>query len=140
MKIDVDITHAQADKSLLVEFAVPGHSRTIDLALPNQRVELDLTLADLTRNQHVDLVLRTDNLAIVQFPVLIESITLDSFYQRSKFGCQGRPEYKEEFLEHASAVGLHIDTTVADCDRLDFAGELVYTFKWPFWRNLLKDD
>lgn len=137
MKLVFDLTHDLSEKALRVNFTMRDLSQTIDLSRPNNRMtfEYDYIGAD---NQTVDVVLSTDDLAIVKYPLQVESICLDDYYQRQAFKHLGQPQFSEIFLAYVKSQDFFIDQNCTT-QRLNFVGNLTFTFKWPFWRNLYND-
>lgn len=142
MIIELAVSHDPSANELPVRICVVDQQgltlteRTIDLSQQHCNISLEFDLQDCDQNQVIDLELATSCLDIQQFPLTLEKITLDEFFNSRSLIYRGRPVYDPAFVEMALWQGWHPDATVVDSNRLDFAGQLILRYQWPFYRNV----
>jgi hypothetical protein len=136
MIISVDIDYPISNKSVLVQVEIVDNKVLLDLSQSTKTLTLEFDLPIC--NQTVDLKFCCDDLCIVDHPLTITNIVLDNFYQSPDILYRGRPEYDQQFLLFAVQKNMYLDPTVNDSNRLDFTGQMVYNFAWPFYKNFIK--
>jgi hypothetical protein len=134
MIISIDTSHTIATKSLLVEIQYPGNSLLLDLSRESAKINLEFDLPIC--NQEIEIKFCCNDLRIVDYPLTIDNIVLDDFYQYNNLVYRGRPAFDQSFLLLSQRKNMFIDVNVNDSNRLDFTGHLIYSFKWPFFKNL----
>jgi hypothetical protein len=134
MIISVDVDYPISDKSLLVQIEAVDKKVILDLSQPTKTLalEFDLTIC----NQTVELKFCCDDLRIFDYPLTIVDIALDNFYRSPGILYRGHPEFDQQFLSFAMQKNMYFDPTISDSNRLDFTGQLVFKFVWPFYKNL----
>lgn len=134
MNVSFEVEHIKSDQPLLVTVACANNIQTLDLCQPNKSIVYDFDLP--LENQLVNIKFVCNNINIVNFPLTITNVVLDHFYKSDGILYRGRPEFSQEFLDYANKHQILLDQTVNDSNRLDFTGQLVYQFKWPFYKNI----
>lgn len=127
MIISVEFDYPACDKSLLVEIQSPNNSVTVDLGQLTKKLSLEFDLPIC--NQTVDLRFCCSDINIVNYPLTVTNIVLDCFYQSASILYKGIPKFDNRTGQ---------DLVPAHCNRLDFTGQLVYTFIWPFYKNIFE--
>ena len=136
MIISVGIDYPICDKSLLVEIQSPGNNITIDLSQMTKKVSLEFDLPIC--NQTVDLGFCCSDINIVNYPLTVTNIVLDCFYQSAGILYKGIPKFDNQFIELIKNTGRDLEPAPEHCNKLDFTGQLVYTFIWPFYKNIFE--
>ena len=136
MIISVDFEYLLSTTSLLVSVVAPNNNILLDLSKTTKTITLNFELP--LCNQLVDLKFCCKDIRIVNHPLTINNIVLDNFYQFDGILYRGKPSFDQKFLSLAKKRNMHIDPTASDSNRLDFTGELVYTFRWPFYKNVFQ--
>jgi len=134
MIISVDIDYPVSEKELLVQMEFPNTNLIIDLNRCEKTIDLEFELP--LCNQTIDIKFSCNDIGIVDHPLTITNIVLDKFYQSASILYQGRPKFDQQFLSLAKQKKMKLDPDVVDSNRLDFTGQLVYTFVWPFYKNI----
>lgn len=133
MIISIDFDYLSSNTSLLVQVLTDYTSTTLDLAQDTKTLLLEFDMP--IKNQIVNLRFCCNDLRIMHHPLTITNILLDNFYQSVSILYRGHPKFDQTFLTIAKQKNMCLDTTVNDSNRLDFTGELVYKFIWPFYKN-----
>lgn len=113
------------------------YNNSFDLSQP--RNQINIVTDQLTLLPHtVTVVIATDDIEIVNTPLEIKNITLDQHFSTKQILHSGHAEYSQQFLQYARDKNFYLDQNIVDTNRLDFTGELIYKFKWPFYQNVWK--
>ena len=136
MNIDFVLEHQLSNQPLTVEVTFPGNVLVLDLSQPNSNLKLEFDLP--VQNQKITLKFGCRDIRIAKFPLTIAHAKLDDFYSSDGIIHSGAPNFDQNFLEYANHNKMYIDTTVTDSNRLDFTGQLVYQFVWPFYKNIFQ--
>ena len=134
MIISIGIDYPVSSKDLFVEVQFPNNTSIINLAQSTKIINLEFESP--VRNHTFDIKFCCNNISIVDHPMTITNVVLDNFYQADKLLYRGCPKFDQQFLLLAAQKNMFIDTTVNDSNRLDFTGQLVYNFVWPFYKNI----
>jgi len=128
-KLPVDIILQDADYNILQQ-------TQIDLQTKHTIVEL---LFDFPPIKYTNLTISfsTVDLDIVRSPIVVKNIELDNFYSLPSITHSARREFTKEFLTYAKEKNIYLDLSTVDDNCLSFVGKLIYTFKWPFYRNIV---
>jgi hypothetical protein len=135
MIISVDVDHPISNKNVLVQVETVDNNAILDLSKHTKTLTLEFNLPIC--NQTVELRFCCDDLQIVDYPLTITNIVLDNFYQSPSILYRGQPKFDQQFLSFAMQKNMYLDLTVNDSNKLDFTGQLVYKFAWPFYKNLV---
>ena len=133
MIITIEFDYQISPNSLLVQVQYPGNNVVLDLSQDAKTLQLNFELP--IQNQNIDLTLCCNNLCIVDYPLTITNIVLDNFYQSNGILYRGRPKFDQQFLLLLEQKNMYLDLAVNDSNRLDFTGQLLYQFVWPFYKN-----
>jgi hypothetical protein len=134
MIISVDVDYPVSNKSLLIEICFPANIVLLDLSQDIKTLLLEFKLP--IQKQTIDLKFCCKDLRIVDHPLTITNIVLDDFYQSDSILYRGCPEFDQQFLLLSDQKKIYLDFDVSDSNRLDFTGNLVYKFIWPFYKNV----
>jgi hypothetical protein len=136
MIVSVGIDYPVSHENLFVTVQFPNNTLIINLAQHVKIINLEFELP--VRNHTFDIKFCCNDICIVDNPMTITDIVLDNFYQFDKLLYRGCPKFDQQFLSLAAQKNMYIDTTVNDSNRLDFTGQLVYNFVWPFYKNIFE--
>jgi hypothetical protein len=136
MNICIEFEHSVSNDPLLIEVAWPEGHTTLNLQQEISTLHLNFDLP--IKNQTVELMFSCNNLDIINHPLTITNIVLDEFFSFSKILYSGIPIFDQLFIQHAEKNNMFIDTSVVDCNRIDFTGKLCYQFSWPFYKNVFR--
>lgn len=134
MIISVDIDYTISNKDLLVQVEFPNTNLIINLNRCIKTIDLEFELP--VCNQTIDMTFSCNDLCIVDHPLTITNIVLDKFYQSATILYHGRSKFDQQFLSLAKQKKMKLDSNISNANRLDFTGQLVYTFVWPFYKNI----
>jgi len=136
MIISIDLDYPISSEPLLVEIKSSGIRIEADLSQFPKKIHLEPDLPIC--NQTVNLILCCDDIRIMQHPVTITDIVLDGFYRSPGILHRGHTEFNQQFLLLAAKQNMYLDLETSDSNRLDFTGNLVYEFVWPFYKNIYR--
>jgi hypothetical protein len=136
MIISMDIDYPVSNKDLLVRVEFPNNNLILNLNHQTKTIDLEFEL--LICNQFIDVRFICTDICIVNHPLTITNIVLDNFYQSASILHRGRTEFDQQFLSQSEQKNMYLDLAVNDSNRLDFTGQLVYTFVWPFYKNIFR--
>lgn len=134
MNVKFEFDHNCSKQPLLVNVDYHGH--TTCLNLQNSPEPIIITLDLPVQNQLIDFYFSCQDTAIRLCPLTVTNVILDDFYVGDKLVYRGVPKFDSLHLDYAKKYKLYLDPAVADCNRLDFTGQLHYQFVWPFYKNL----
>lgn len=134
MIISMDIDYPVSNKDLLVQVEFPNNSLIINLNRQTKTIDLEFELP--LCNQSVDVKFICTDICIMDHPLTITNVVLDNFYHSASILYRGRTEFDQQFLSLARQKEIALDSNVTNSNRLDFIGQLVYTFVWPFYKNI----
>jgi hypothetical protein len=137
MIISMDIDYAVSNKDLLVQVEFPNTDLIINLNRCIKKIDLEFELP--VCNQTIDITFSCNDLCIVDHPLTITNIVLDKFYQSVSILYRGKSKFNQQFLLLAERKKIKLDSNITDTNRLDFTGQLIYTFVWPFYKNTFND-
>jgi hypothetical protein len=135
MIIKFEFDHSVSQKPLLVTALSEAHNITMDLQCHHTKLIMEFDLP--IRPQIIKVIFACDNIAISRCPLTITNIVLDNFYSSDKILYSGVSFFDQQFLQYADSNQMLIDQSVADVNCLNFTGQLVYQFRWPFYQNLM---
>jgi len=140
MNILFDFEHSVSTTPLLIDVCLTGNNGvlfkdTINLNKPNTHLSI---LFDITKiePQKLKLSFLTNNHNIIDHPLIITNILLDDFYSLDKILYSGHSKFNDNFLKYAKQNQIMLEENICDTNQIDFTGELIYYFEWPFYKNI----
>jgi hypothetical protein len=141
MNLKFVVSHVTCTQPLIVELAIAtaGHQQLLkkNINLQDNKPTIDVDIKDFEFNDH-DLYVSftTTDFNIINVPLTIDQTILDNFYSMKKLVYAGVRKFDQPFLDYADNKKMYLDPTVTDDNCLQFTGSLVYSFKWPFFKNI----
>ena len=138
MNILFELDHAVAPAPLLVEVTLTAgsavlYTTTVDLSTVNTQLDI---VFDIQVPQQLTLALAVQDSRIVHYTLTVTRVVLDEFYSIDKILHSGHAGFDDNFLAYAQDNQIVLDSNITDTNRLDFTGQLVYYFEWPFYKNI----
>ena len=140
MNILLNFKHSISSIPLLIDVALTSNDGmlfedTINLNTTNTSLLIPFNIKKKVP-QKLKLVFLTTNHDIVKHPLILTNIVLDDFYSIDKILYSGHSEFDHNFLVYAKENQILLEENICDTNRLDFTGNLVYYFEWPFYKNI----
>lgn len=142
MVIKFFLDHDCSKDPLFVDISVMSmgaclFNQTLDLSKKYSVLDINFNLAEFNY-QKLTILFSTDNFNILQYPLTISNIILDNFYFSKSITHSASRNFNQKFLDYSKKENIYLDTSTNDDNCLNFTGSLVYTVKWPFFKNIIK--
>lgn len=140
MIISFDFEHPVSTTSLLIDVCLTSDNNvlfknTINLSDPLTHLSISVDIIKVVP-QKLKLSFSTNDHKIINHPLTITNVLLDEFYSSDKILYAGNPNFDNNFLTYAKQHQIFLEENIKDANRLDFTGELIYYFEWPFYKNI----
>ena len=135
------VSHATCTRPLIVELAIAtaNHQWLLkkNINLQDNEPTIDVDIKDFKVDDH-DLYVSftTTDFNIINVPLTVDQTILDNFYSMKVYA--GVRKFDQPFLDYADNKKMYLDPTVTDDNCLQFTGSLVYSLKWPFFKNIFQ--
>ena len=143
MNILFDFEHSVSTTPLLIDVCLTSDNKVLfknAINLSNPLTHLPI-LFDITEvvPQKLKLSFSTIDHNIINHPLIITNILLDNFYSLDKILYSGHSNFDNNFLTYAKQHQMFLEENICDTNQLDFTGELIYYFEWPFYKNIFRN-
>jgi hypothetical protein len=140
MIISVNFEHPVSITPLLIDVCLTSDHKVLfknTINLSNPLTDLSI-LFDIEKvmPQKLKLSFLTNDHNIINHPLTITNVLLDDFYSLDKILYAGNANFDNNFLTYAKQHQIFLEENICDTNRLDFTGELIYYFEWPFYKNV----
>jgi hypothetical protein len=140
MIISVNFEHPVSTTPLLIDVCLTSDHKvlfknTVNLSNSLTHLSISFDIAKVVPTK-LKLAFSTNDHNIINHPLTITNILLDDFYSLDKILYAGNAIFDNNFLTYAKQHQIFLEENICDTNRLDFTGELIYYFEWPFYKNV----
>ena len=140
MNILFEFEHSVSTTPLLIDVCLTSNNtvlfkNTINLSKPLTYLPISFDITEVVP-QKLKLSFLTNDHNIINHPLAITNILLDNFYSLDKILYSGNSNFDNNFLNYAKQHQIFLEENICNTNRLDFTGELIYYFEWPFYKNI----
>jgi hypothetical protein len=140
MIISFNFEHSVSTTPLLIDVCLTSDHKvlfknTINLSNPLTHLPISFDITEAVP-QKLKLAFLTNDHNIINHPLTITNILLDDFYSLDKILYAGNSKFDNNFLTYAKQHQIFLEENICDTNKLDFTGELIYYFEWPFYKNV----